>query len=792
MGLFSKLFSTKSSFSKKMTLYIVVMTAALFAVAIVIVSITSSNLIRKEAQSKAFSILKSTNQEIENVLKQVSVAVDNIAIDVINAATSTDGDYEKVLYGLTKRLVENNDHILGSCIAFEPYSYKEYKFFAPYSFYNQKSDSISTLQTGNENYDYQFMDWYQLPKLLKRSYWTDPFFDEGGGDIVMCTYTHPLFRKDGTFMGVVTADLNIKWFTKMVTGIQTYDNAYNVMIGKGGAFIVHPNSEKIMNETFFSAAIGRSDTTLYHVGREMIKGNTGMATTNIQGVKSFLFYSPIPSSGWSVAIVCPYRDVYSGVSRMSLILVLVGVFGIALLFFVTRSIISNLTKPLSEFATSARSIANGDFATKLPIIKTDDEMKELYNSFDYMQNSLTSYIAELKSTTSAKEKIESELNIAREIQMGMIPKIFPPFPDRHDLDIYAMLRPAREVGGDLYDFFIDSGKLFFAVGDVSGKGVPASLLMAVTRSLFRSVATTIGDPMNIVKSMNSAISETNESNMFVTLFIAELDLSSGKLRYCNAGHNPPVLVSGNKNNRKVKFLELDPNVPIGLFEGFDYTLQETHIDLGTSLFLYTDGLTEAENEDKVLYGEDALINVLKGVPNLSAKDMLNLVFDSVETHVNGAVQSDDLTMLVIEYRDLESDGNHKVLVMKNEVAELNRLVKFVDKISEENDFSPTLAMNLNLVLEEAVSNVIFYAYPKGESHHTLQLDFDRDGDEISFVLLDHGSPFDPTKASEADISLSAEERGIGGLGIFLVKKIMDSVIYRREGDTNILTMKKNI
>ena len=263
-----------------------------------------------------------------------------------------------------------------------------------------------------------------------------------------------------------------------------------------------------------------------------------------------------------------------------------------------------------------------------------------------MQQQLTNYIEQLKETTSAKERIESELRIAHDIQMGMIPKIFPPFPERDDVDLYAILYPAKEVGGDLYDFFIDSGKLYFAIGYVSGKGVPASLFMATTLSLFRSVAAFYHDPAKILISLNNSIAENNESNMFVTLFIGILDLTSGELVYCNAGHNPPIII---KPDGKPSYMETTPNVPAGLFMGFNYVSQELQVEKGTTIFIYTDGLTEAENIEKKLYGKEALLNVLERIDIFEPKYVIETVIAAVGVHVGEAEQSDDLTILTIKY-----------------------------------------------------------------------------------------------------------------------------------------------
>ena len=273
-------------------------------------------------------------------------------------------------------------------------------------------------------------------------------------------------------------------------------------------------------------------------------------------------------------------------------------------------------------------------------------MKELHDSFEYLQRSLVQYIDELKSTTANKERIESELRIARGIQMGMIPKIFPPFPERDDLALAAKLVPAKEVGGDLYDFFIEDEKLYFIIGDVSGKGIPASLVMAVTCRLFRSVASHFDKPEEIITSLNDSLADGNESNMFCTAFLGVLDLKTGLLRYCNAGHNAPFVIGA---DGRVVPMNIIPNLPLGLFGGFPYEGQEIQLDKHMMLYMFTDGVNEAENNEKTQFGDIRLMSLLRRTASLEPSDIIDATFTEVTRHADGAEQSDDITIMCIKY-----------------------------------------------------------------------------------------------------------------------------------------------
>ncbi|MDL2221813.1 SpoIIE family protein phosphatase [Parabacteroides sp. OttesenSCG-928-N08] len=634
----------QKSFSAKLSFFILLFTIGVFLVIFFAFYTYTSRSIRTAAETRANDLLDNVCLQIEDVFTTVKTVPDNILWAVIEKGYEPDS-----LYSLTRQIIEHNDFVYGTAVAFEPNYFKDKgHYFSPYSY--REGGEIYTIQLGTDTYDYHTMDWYLIPKMLGNRYWTEPYFDDGGGEMLMLTYSNPIYDKEGQFVGILTVDVSLDWLTDLVNSVKPYPSAYTILLGREGTYIVHPNKEMILNETLFSVGRRVGSATVDSLGYKMIGGERGMMelSTTPQGkpLEHFIFFKPLTFNNWSLGIVIPKNEIFAELAATNRIIIILILAGLLLLFFFCMLIISRLTKPLKEFSHSARIIAYGNFNAPLPAIKTKDEMGELYSSFSFMQEKLTSYIEELKLTTSTKERIESELRIARDIQMGMIPKIFPPFPERNDVDLYATLQPAKEVGGDLYDFFIESGRLFFAIGDVSGKGVPASLFMAVTRSLFRSVAVHYSNPEMIVSSMNNSMAETNDSNMFVTLFVGILDLRTGWLDYCNAGHNPPVVIAPSGN---VDFMNVKSNIPAGLFPDFQFEKGSLLIERGTVIFLYTDGLTEAENKEKELYCEARLLNELRQLETKDPHEMTDAVINSVRKHVDGAEQSDDLTILTIVY-----------------------------------------------------------------------------------------------------------------------------------------------
>ena len=471
---------------------------------------------------------------------------------------------------------------------------------------------------------------------------------------------------------------------------------------------------------------------------------------------------------------------------------IVFIVGLTSLFVFCTRAIYQMVKPLKEFTDSVVSIAEGNLDTPLPDIHSEDELKQLRDSFEYMQHSLKQHITDLQATTASKERLQSELKIAHDIQMGMIPTTFP---QRQDLDLFASMTPAKEVGGDLYDFIIEGDELFFIIGDVAGKGVPASLYMAVTRTLFRNLAGNYQSAANIVREMNHAIASTNDSYVFVTVFVGVLDMKTHYLTYCNAAHNAPVMIT---TEGECSLLEVETNLPIGVEDRYNYDEQQVDFPPGSALLLYTDGLTEAmyfsNDGSRKLFGEQRVLHDVEKNSKASAIEVIDFLKQHVSVFADGTEQSDDLTMLFLRHGTAQEPGvdPSRRLIMKNEMSEVGRLRAFFFSVCREHGIDDETAKTLNLALEEWVANVINYAYPKGMRGH-VEVTADVSDDVLTLVIKDHGAVFDPTQHEEVDIDAELDERAIGGLGIHLIRTIMDTVEYQRTSDGyNRLVLTKRI
>lgn len=685
----------------------------------------SKRILSEEATRRAEGQLAATELHIANVVDQVETAVRNSLWSVQQQIARPDS-----LAAITVRLVASNPVICGSTVALID------KDLAPYS-YDQDGE-ILTSSLATEEYDYKHQEWFVKPLELRGGYWSEPYYDEGGGNILMTTYSLPVTDKKGRLAAIFTADVSLDWLTELVGSVKVYPSAFSMVVSRAGQIMVCPAETLVMSHTIHDLAEATGDTATFKaINRSLLSGEAGNTTVKLEGKVHYMFFDSVARTGWAMSIVIPHDEIYGSIERLGKIVGLLMLLGIGMIILILYHTIMN---------------------------QRDMNLIE-----------------------ENKHRIEGELKVARGIQMSMIPKIFPPYPERGDIDMFAAVVPAKEVGGDLYDFYIRDEKLFFCIGDVSGKGVPASLVMAVSRSLFRTVSAHEMSPQRIVTAMNDSMSDMNESNMFVTFFCGVLDLQNGHLRYCNAGHNAPVLVqeSGNKE------LTVVPNLPLGIMPGMYFAEQETDLECGTGLFLYTDGLNEAENPVHELFGDARMMKTLKA--GVESRVLIDTVREAVHTFADGAPQSDDLTMLYIRFMNsLKSEEMERHLILHNDIQQIPQLAEFVEAVADLAHLDVGLTMSLNLALEEAVSNVIMYAYPKG-SDGLVELEAIIRKDSMQFILSDNGTPFDPTAAPEADITLDVEDRPIGGLGIFLVRNIMDEVKYTRSDDgKNILSMTKKL
>ena len=693
------------------------------------------NGIRNEVEHHAKTEMMVRHLEIQQMVSAVESAVENVRWLLDWAA-----DNPETIYPILEEFVKSNPDICGCAFAFEPNHFEDMGlWYEPYVLRDANGLLIQK-QIADSLHDYHQMNWYKEGLVAESGRWTEPYIDNEGAHGMVCTYTIPIHNKVGDPVAVFAADLSLNWLTDKFS-MQEDSKEVSFLVSREGRLLACPDKDMIMKYSLQDIKTLNGDAKIESINKDMLAGNEGSANLkDSNGDTRIIYYSPVGGrTGWLMAIIFSEKEMYKGLRSVGLKLQILMILGLALMVYIMWRMVRGFKR--------------------------------------------------LQTISAEKERIGSELRIASNIQNGMLPKTFPPYPDLDELALYGTLMSAKEVGGDLYDFSVRDYRAYFCVGDVSGKGVPASLVMAVTRSLFRSVSARIEDPGQIMSQINNAMSEMNENSMFVTLFIGVLDLHTGNLTYSNAGHCAPVLLG-----EKPTPVKMDANIPVGIMADWQFTSQSVTLKPGQTLFIYTDGLTEAENATQKQFGEERMMEIL-AKSDTTPRPLIENIIQEVRNFVGQAEQSDDLTMLAVQFtKPRASEPTHIIsnsIILHNDVQEVPVMTEFVERTAEQANLDPSVTMTLTLAIEEAVANVMKYAYPKGEVG-PIEINATINDGSLSFTIKDSGTPFDPTQVKKADITLSAEEREIGGLGLHLIRNIMDTVEYHHTSNQNILTLTKNI
>lgn len=636
---------------------------------------------------------------------------------------------------IARRMATLNTNINGAYLFFRPDYYpSKGRLYEPYV--RRSNDSISYEQLASiERHDYTKTNFYQMCMRGDTVNWTTPYLDREGAKCVVVSYVMPLHDTKGDFVGGMGVDVSIDWLNNIINQRHFYPSSYNLFLSPTGELIVSPDEDSVNSEKVNQVVDLINDST---VVREKTRTGRCKCITfkDIDGKKAYIYYSTMRTKPhWQIVLVCYDHEVYGDLVSLRINIMLLSLLGLILLGFLIWRTFRNMNR--------------------------------------------------LHQVEMERERIGSELRIAKGIQMEMLPTMGTVYQQRDDVSVCASLEPAKEVGGDLFDHFIRDEKLFFCIGDVSGKGVPAAMVMAVIHSLFRMATANESSPSRIMQIINEVACHNNKTNMFVTMFVGVLDLPTGRLRYCNAGHDRPVIVGRDE-------LPVIANLPIGLFNDFRYEQQETTLGAGDMLFLYTDGLTEAMNPTHQQFTQNRMMTILDASAGLSPEELLAKMSDEVRSFAAGAEQSDDLTMMAIRYTPRnEEPVLDETLTLKNDVRQVKQLNEFIKSVAEQLGMDASLAKKLRLAVEEAVVNVIDYAYPPG-TEGDITVRAMANNQRLKLIISDEGTPFDPTEKALADTTLSAEERPVGGLGILLVRKLMDSINYEYIDGKNVLTLRKNL
>ena len=643
-------------------------------------------------------------------------------------------------YHVMEVVLRSHPNLTGCWVAYVPNYFPEKgRLFEPFVWW--ENGEIKHAEIGSVGRDYTENRYYKAVYASDSPMWTDLYQDVVSG-LNLVTYILPIHDGKGNLVAMFGLDMTTEHLGDTLNYRHIYPSSYNFILTEKGQLIAgpkHTREKKVAEMEHIISQINDStvEKSLSNSGRSKV-----FRIKDTDGDEGMVLYTTFKGEPkWQIAVVCYDKEVFAKLVKMRRTIGVLMLLGLLVLGLI-----------IARFAKNDRK---------------------------------------LQKANLEQERIGSELRIAMNIQKEMLPHSFS--LARNDIDVFGSLTPARQVGGDLFDFFVRDEKLFFCIGDVSGKGVPSAIVMAVIHGMFRMASAHENNPARIMQAINETACERNDSNIFVTLFIGVLDLPTGHLRYCNAGHDRPVIME----NGQWTIENCKANIPVGLFEDFKYVMEESMLSDHTMLFLYTDGLTEAKNLEGKLFGLDRVMMALEAgawsqKTGVRSQGLVERMKHEVETFCRGAEQSDDLTLFAIRYEKIRREKVlEDSLVLQNNVKQVKTLNAFVLQVTERLGIETKIAKEIKLAVEEAVVNVMDYAYPIGTTGD-IEVQAMSDGKWLKFVITDGGVAFDPTEKEKADTTLSAEDRPIGGMGILLVRELMDSINYERTDGKNVLTLKKRI
>ena len=572
-----------------------------------------------------------------------------IAKETASFLTIEDDLSESEIHAILTHNVANNPMIYGSAIAFEPFAFnQDIRLFSPYVY---GEEELTSIEIGTDSYDYTdgSWEWFTAPREAQAPRWSKPYIDEGAGGILMTTFSAPFYKGD-KFIGVATIDVPLNKLQQETS--KDLDTQFFAILSDSGQYISHYNPELIMTSSIQEQAALLNNEKYQSAIANILSNETGTEIVEdlflngeVMKGESWIFHAPINSTGWKLSTTIPERAITSELRA----LIELGAIGLIFMIIITSIFVlvisSRITKPIKTLANAVSEVARGKLDTPIENIRSMDELGKLSIGFNHMLEKLKKQISIQSQQNAAQQIVEKELQVARETQRSLLPTEFPPFPDRKEFELHAVSQAARHVAGDFFDFFLINPKtLIFVIADVSGKGMAAALVMAVTRTIIRNLAQSGRTPAQILEEANSLLIEAHKGSAFVTIFLGAYNTSNGRIIYANGGHSPPFKI--NKNGEVSSFGEATGTI-VGMLEKQEYLNCESRLLPGETLFLYTDGLSEARTSSGEFYGEKRIKTLLESEASTSPSVLCETTINEV-CQFQDHILADDITILALK------------------------------------------------------------------------------------------------------------------------------------------------
>lgn len=759
----------------------VIVFTVILGIAFMIVMSDTYKHYHKLQLTECFSIVKEEINKIENAILTLDTNVQALALSGRIVAKLDSHTQKAIAEKTIFDTVQNNEITAGAGLWFNDSGNNYYAHRYVYD-----------ILIDDSKYNFRNQSWYkELSQELSASQnhpndvaWSAPYYDEHANRALMVTIGATIFDNNNSHpVGLATIDWKLDDIAKQISNIKIVKGSFSILIDLKHDILLASTAPN-------DADIGLSiKETLNSSSLELISSTQAIIETQINNKKFFSFTTRF-ANDLALFVFVPERILLKEIRRVTMISVLVLLIAALIAAIGIWKLLDKvINTPIEILSKAANELKKGNLNVNLNY-QFNDEFQQLSDSFSSMVKNIKEHISKLNDINAERHRMETELNIAYKIQKSMLPSVFPPFPHRSDINIRGIMKPAKNVSGDFYDFFFcDQTHLAFVIADVSDKGVPAALFMVKAKTIIHTTALANKEPGTIFTIVNNLLCEQNDNCMFVTAVFGILNTKTGELLCSNAGHDPFYILTSNSNIRKIT---MPPGLPLGVKQDITYETSKFTLIKNSTLFLFTDGVTDAVNVDNELFGIKRLEQILKKnqehLPNSLKKFLSNMTLE-LKDYTKKTTQADDITMLLLSYFGAPAP----IIYTHTYMAELENLEPFMKKLKElldEGQFS-TKQKNLFCVgAEELFVNIINYSYPQKDEKSTIFVNITllQNPNNLKLQIKDNGLPFNIIEHADPDITQEAKDRPIGGLGIFISKRSCNNIKYQRKDNENIVTM----
>ncbi len=692
---------------------------------------------------------------------------------------------------MLRDIMENDADVFGATIALNPELVSDSPGFAPYYFRRDGNLAYADLASGA--YHYRDQAWFREAAAAGKPIWVEPYYDRGGGEVLMTTFAVPVFRVDERgqryLYAVVTADVSLGELRAYLRRLQLGARGNAILLSRKGIILGSRNEASIMRHYAEVMAAGPDRAAWRDMFAAALAGRVvsrQLPCPDSPG-DCALRLGSLQTTGWPVGILYSEEEILAPLREFQRKTLLLGLVTLLLMAIAVSIVARRLTRPLTALARATDDVARGNLDTPLPSVQGRDEVARLVHAFTTMTGDLRRYIAGLEAATASRSRLEGELNAARAIQMSLLPGGGEACETFGPCALWARVEPARSVGGDLYSYFRSDSQLWIAVGDVSDKGVPAALFMARAISLIPQLAGPATDPAGAMARLNDALETGNDNCMFVTLFLGVVNLATGDLQFASAGHTPPTLL----REGRARTLAQATGPALGLAPGQVFPLNSLELAPGDRLAVFTDGVEEAFDDQAEMFGLERFNQRLAATGKASPAAAGDLLFAAVNEFAAAAPQSDDIALLLLDYRGRDAPETIASHAFAPGAKLTTHALAWLRDTLERMAIPAGVTGELQLVLEELVTNIARYGQLTGDDR--IEVTVRRDAATLALEVADRGIPFNPLDQGErSPLGREIASAGIGGLGVHLVTQLTDRQSYRRREGRNVLQVEKRL